>query len=314
MEQESGEFKTKVSDSKNATHNADVIKLAAIIFSVIFIGIVSALLGFWLGNSDRDEVNVADEEQFITSTATSDSSTTESSNSSSTSTTQSTSSSDTETSSSSTSSIPKIKLSNLKSGDEISSPFIIRGEAPSNWFWEGIFNITIYDEAGEYIGFAMADSIRDWMVDDYVPFEAELYFAHEGSSTGRIVFDKQNASGRPELDDSFEIDVKLKDQPIYLEELRPWKTINSGQTIKGAVNSSWAFEGNFEVWLYDSEDNYITSSLAFTTEDWMQQGKVDFEVSMDFETSKSEGYLVFKKQLVGDGTVPEEFIVPVYLR
>lgn len=105
-----------------------------------------------------------------------------------------------------------IRIENLKSGDEISSPLEISGKARGGWYFEASFPIIIVDENGKELGVAIATAEGDWMTEELVPFTATLNFDPGESKEGKIIFQKDNPSGLPEFDDSLEIPVKFSQE------------------------------------------------------------------------------------------------------
>lgn len=104
---------------------------------------------------------------------------------------------------------PLIRVFNVKPNDFITSPIMIMGEARGYWFFEASFPIRLFDESGKELTVAVAQAQGEWMTENFVPFEATLEFPKPQTSEGKLVFQKDNPSGLPEHDDSFEIPVRL---------------------------------------------------------------------------------------------------------
>ena len=103
-----------------------------------------------------------------------------------------------------------IVVSNLVSGDTITSPVTITGEAKGNYYFEASFPIQIKDASGNVIGQGPAQAQSDWMTTDYVPFKATITFtAPPKGSNGSIVLKNDNPSGDPSKDKFFEVPVKF---------------------------------------------------------------------------------------------------------
>jgi len=102
-----------------------------------------------------------------------------------------------------------IRIDNLIKDTVIKSPIKISGEA-KNWYFEGSFPVKIINESGETLAQGIATAQSDWMVDDFVPFEAELVFDPQKSLKGEIIFEKDNPSGLPENEESFRLPVLFK--------------------------------------------------------------------------------------------------------
>ncbi len=103
-----------------------------------------------------------------------------------------------------------IRVSSPKINSEIESPFIIRGEARGNWYFEASFPVHLFDANGKELAVAPATAQDEWMTTNFVPFELILNFKKPTTATGTLVLKKDNASGLPEHDDSISIPVKFK--------------------------------------------------------------------------------------------------------
>lgn len=103
-----------------------------------------------------------------------------------------------------------VKIDNVQTGDVISSPVTLKGEAVGNWYFEASFPIDITDLAGNILGQGFVQAQSEWMTTDFVPYEGEVSFAAAGNTEGYIVFRKDNPSGLPEHDDSRKLKVKFE--------------------------------------------------------------------------------------------------------
>ncbi|MFH1867242.1 MAG: Gmad2 immunoglobulin-like domain-containing protein [Patescibacteria group bacterium] len=96
-----------------------------------------------------------------------------------------------------------IKVEFPQTNQVIASPLIVKGEARGYWFFEGDFPAYLLDgDDNELaIGIAQANPPAggDWMTEEFVPFEAILYFDAPPTNTGTLVLQKDNPSGLPEL-------------------------------------------------------------------------------------------------------------------
>lgn len=92
----------------------------------------------------------------------------------------------------------------------VTSPLVVAGEAPGNWFFEASLPVSIVDSAGRVLAVVPAQAQGDWMTTDYVPFETALTFAVPTSTaTGFVVVAKDNPSGLPELDRDIRIPIRF---------------------------------------------------------------------------------------------------------
>jgi hypothetical protein len=100
-----------------------------------------------------------------------------------------------------------IILESPRLGTNIKSPLTVRGRARGNWYFEASFPVKIYDANNKLLGQAPVQAIGEWMTTEYVPFDTSFSFATPTTRTGRLVLEKDNASGLPEHDNSLEIPV-----------------------------------------------------------------------------------------------------------
>ena len=102
-----------------------------------------------------------------------------------------------------------IRVSQPQPNQTVQSPLIIRGEARGYWFFEASFPASIFDANGNELGVAIVQARDEWMTEDFVPFEATLFFSSPQTKTGVIIFKKDNPSGLPENDDLLMVPVKF---------------------------------------------------------------------------------------------------------
>ena len=103
-----------------------------------------------------------------------------------------------------------IRISSPRPNDTIKSPVTITGEARGYWFFEASFPIVVVDWDGRIIGQGIATAKSEWMVEDFVPFEANITFNVDPnvySKKGSLILRKDNPSGLPEHDDALEIPI-----------------------------------------------------------------------------------------------------------
>lgn len=102
-----------------------------------------------------------------------------------------------------------VRVFDLDPGATIKSPMEITGEARGTWYFEASFPIKIYDANGTLLGTAIAQAESDWMTENFVPFRTTLIFSTPTTTTGQLIFRKDNPSGLPEHDAEFKIPVKF---------------------------------------------------------------------------------------------------------
>lgn len=106
----------------------------------------------------------------------------------------------------------QVRISEPDEGETIDTTegLTITGEARETWFFEGVFSVKLVDMGGNLLAQTTAVAMDDWMTTDWVSFEATFDPFGLGEVTeGKLLFEKANASGLPENDDSFEITVKF---------------------------------------------------------------------------------------------------------
>ena len=102
-----------------------------------------------------------------------------------------------------------IKVSSPLPNTIINSPLLIEGVARGNWYFEASFPVHLIDGNGKELMATPAQAQGEWMTSEFVPFKATLNFVKPTTSTGTLVFKKDNASGLPEFDDSISIPIKF---------------------------------------------------------------------------------------------------------
>lgn len=100
-----------------------------------------------------------------------------------------------------------IKNLSVKSGQKITAPLIVEGEARGTWFFEASFPIKITDEQGNVLGSSFVQAQDDWMTENFVMFKGNIDFASKTGGKGFLVLAKDNPSGLPEYDKEVKIPV-----------------------------------------------------------------------------------------------------------
>lgn len=92
----------------------------------------------------------------------------------------------------------------------VSSPFTISGTVPTGWMFEGSFPIKILDPNRNVIAQSVAKETvpGSWTSGKSVDFAASIKF-QTNSKSGFLVLMADNPSGKPELDNTFEIPIKF---------------------------------------------------------------------------------------------------------
>ncbi len=102
-----------------------------------------------------------------------------------------------------------IRVFSPRANEEISSPFLISGEARGNWFFEASFPIRLFDANNREISVTIGEAQTNWMVIDFVPFKATLIFETPSTPTGTLIFEKDNPSGLLEHADELRMPIKF---------------------------------------------------------------------------------------------------------
>lgn len=100
-----------------------------------------------------------------------------------------------------------IQVQKPRPNEFVQSPLKIEGKARGYWFFEASFPIRLIDENGKELGIAIAQSLSDWMTEDFVPFEVTLEFSPPTTKKGTLILEKDNPSGLPENEDELRIPV-----------------------------------------------------------------------------------------------------------
>jgi hypothetical protein len=112
-----------------------------------------------------------------------------------------------------------IRNVSVREGETISSPLTITGEARGMWFFEASFPVVLTNWDGLIIAEVPAEAVLDpnnpdstWMTEEYVPFSATITFTtptpgDPAVNRGSLILQKSNASGLPEHDDAYELQV-----------------------------------------------------------------------------------------------------------
>jgi len=93
---------------------------------------------------------------------------------------------------------------------KVTSPLTIIGTVPAGWMFEGSFPLKLVDKQRNVIvqGIAQEKVPGSWTSGQPVAFVAALEFTTNEKS-GFLVLDKDNPSGLPENDDSFQIPLRF---------------------------------------------------------------------------------------------------------
>lgn len=97
-------------------------------------------------------------------------------------------------------------IEELKANSVISSPLVVKGEAPGAWYFEASFPVKLLDDKGNVIVTAPAYAQSDSLTTDFVPYKTLLEFTTTATS-GYLVLTNDNPSGLIENELSVKIPV-----------------------------------------------------------------------------------------------------------
>ncbi len=104
-----------------------------------------------------------------------------------------------------------IEIATPTANSIVESPLHISGQATESWYSEAVFQVELLDLEGTVIAEASAHAGNNQMTSGFVPFSLALTFQiPTTSSTGLLIFKKNNQSGNPSRDVIFAIPVRFK--------------------------------------------------------------------------------------------------------
>lgn len=72
-------------------------------------------------------------------------------------------------------------------------------------------------------------------------------------------------------------------------------TVTSPLVVKGIARNNWFFEASLPVVLQDADGNVLAQAPGQAKTDWMQEGLIEFEATLNFSTSATSGKLIIRK-------------------
>lgn len=103
-----------------------------------------------------------------------------------------------------------IVIDTPKPFQKVQNPIYIKGKAKGFFFFEATFPVRIEDENGNIVKEFYIMTKENWMSEDFVSFETNLYIDDLKIKRCFIIFEKANPSGLKE--NKFEIKI-----PVYFE-------------------------------------------------------------------------------------------------
>jgi hypothetical protein len=87
----------------------------------------------------------------------------------------------------------------------------ITGQAQGSWFFEASFPVILKDASGKIVAQGAAQTKSNWMTENFVPFTITLTFTNQtNKTTGTLTLKKDNPSGLPQNDASYNIPIVFK--------------------------------------------------------------------------------------------------------
>lgn len=103
----------------------------------------------------------------------------------------------------------EIILEDPYSGKIISSPLFIAGQARGSWFFEASAPVVLTNWDGLIIAEGTIHTTKDWMTNEFVPFEGTLLFETPSyGDIGSLILQNDNPSGLPVYDKAIEIPIR----------------------------------------------------------------------------------------------------------
>ncbi|MDQ5948887.1 MAG: hypothetical protein QG589_12 [Patescibacteria group bacterium] len=88
--------------------------------------------------------------------------------------------------------------------------FSVIGKARGTWFFEASFPVVVLDKDGKVIATSIARAKKDWMTNDFVPFEADFKVPDDYMGPATIVLKKDNPSGMADKDASISFPITIE--------------------------------------------------------------------------------------------------------
>jgi len=200
-----------------------------------------------------------------------------------------------------------ILISSPKRNETIKSPLIIEGEAKGFWFFEAQFTAELYDAQGNFLGRAILTAQKNWMSEDFVPFEGNLIFTQPQSPTGVLKFLSSNPSGLKENQKVFEVPVQFElipTQKILLYYYNPEKDKDETGNIKCSKDGLIAIEREIPITQTPIKD---TLNLLLKGKQNLTQEDINQGITTEYPL---EGFKLKSVNLKSDGTLILEFEDP----
>ncbi len=199
-----------------------------------------------------------------------------------------------------------IKNLNIKNNDLLKTPFNLKGEISSSWFFEIDFPIKIVDENNEILIETYAQALENWQTIGLVPFEAKIDFFYPKTEKSFLIIEKNNLSGLKELTEEIKIPVKFEIKKTKVKLFHYNENVDK-QLNKGSINCQP------EAVLAIEREVLLTHSPSKDTLSLLLKGEelTEKEKSMGFKTEFPLTGLVLKDLNLKDGLLKLIFEDPL---
>ena len=141
-----------------------------------------------------------------------------------------------------------IKLESPLSGDTVTSPLKITGQARGTWYFEASFPVKLVDDNGIVLAEAPAQAQGEWMTEEFVPFAVTLNFKTPTTQAGTLMLRNDNPSGDPARDKELRI-------PVVFGSNSPAKNVVFGKAIALSIQDKVIFPDGLQVALTAINDS-----------------------------------------------------------
>jgi len=187
-----------------------------------------------------------------------------------------------------------VKNLSVKSGQKITSPLVVEGEAKGSWFFEGSFPIKITDEQGNVLGTSYVQAKTDWMTEDFVKFSGTVSYESKTEGKGFLVLANDNPSGLPEYAKEVKIPVILT--PAGYTTI---KVYFSNNNLDPEVSCNKVFASNRDIQKIEAIGSAAINELL--------KGPTNTEKDQGFYTSINSGVKLLSLSIDENGTAYADF-------
>jgi len=187
----------------------------------------------------------------------------------------------------------EIEVFTPQSGQIIKSPLTVAGQVRGNWFFEASFPIKLADNQGLEVAASYAQSIGNWMTEDFVPYSGELKFQVDATTTGQLILKNDNLSGLPQYDKEIMIPVLISPAPAFTV-----KAFFSNANLDPEFSCNRAFPV--------TRSTAKTEAVARAALEQLLSGPSELEKKLGFITSINAGVKI-QKLTIENGTAKVDF-------